>query len=291
MHHPINFSFDEEVSSFLKESPEFTMDMIHPHLDNHLAQRGFPILIHNVDLLNQEEFAESRSKTFGASDAPVLLGVAYSSAKVPMKTVEELLFEKANKVWDEEIGKKAAVRKGRELEPMLIDKVSKSIDGIVIKPQHTYWNENGLATNFDGVVMECHEREEQSLLDCYHPVPMEIKVCSFFGRANYNWNKGIHELDENLKNKLAKDYKYVPSSKVTIAEHIIEMSNLIGIPKYYYVQVQQQIHFLDAPHGYLAVMDDINWDMYYYKVPKDERTINTLLEKSNKVYKMLQQML
>lgn len=286
MTNPTKFKLDPN-ERFLNESADFNEEEVGHHLTQHLEKTGFPILIYNVDMLSQEEFAESRSRTFGASDAPVLLGVAYSSKKVPMKTIPELLFEKTNKVWDEEIGKKAAVRKGRELEPMLLDKVGTTLDALVLKPKHTYWNLEGLATNFDGVVFESTDDFTNTHTD-YKPVPMEIKVCSFFGRGNYNWDKGVHELDEDLVNKLRNRVVRLSTNSKNVQEHINLVSKHIGIPSYYYVQVQQQIHFLSATHGYLAVMDDINWDMYYFLVPKDQFTINNLLTVSKELYtKML----
>jgi len=278
MTHPISFNLDAK-RLFLVDTPDFNEQMIEDYLTTHLTNGGFPIGVQNVDQLTQDEFADIRANTFGASDSAVLLNVAYSSAKVPMKTVDELIYEKVNKVWDEEIGKKASVRKGRELEPLIIDKISQNIGGIVIKPKHMYINQKGLATNFDGVVLENVSTDDQ-LTDSFIPVPMEIKVCTFFARSNYNWSRGIREADPLLFENLQANTTYQLLNKFPIENHIIHASKLVGIPKYYYTQIQQQMYFLNAPHGYLAVMDDINWDIFYFKVPRDQFTIDALIQKS-----------
>lgn len=276
---PVKFDLDE-YTSFLDATHSFDEEMMHKYLDSHLDDLGFPILIHNVDMLNQEDFADSRSRTFGASDSAVLLEVAYHSAKVPMKTINELIFEKVNKIWDEEIGKKASVRKGRELEPMLIDKVSERINGAVLKPKHTYWNGTALATNFDGVVFENVVKDAESPTATFVPVPMEIKVCSFFGRSNYSWDLGIKDADPYFEAKISKELRYPEVRTTDLVEYIRTKAKQIGIPPYYYTQVQQQMLFLGANHGYLAVMDDINWDMYYFRVPRDEEVIKALVARS-----------
>lgn len=285
MTHPTSLDLGSKAL-FLTASPEFNEEMIETYLTNHLNNAGFPVGVYHVDQLTQEEFADIRANTFGASDSSVLLEVAYSSSKVPMKTVDELIYEKVNKVWDEEIGKKASVRKGRELEPIILDKISYNINATVIKPKHMYINQKGLATNFDGVVLE-NISTDDNLSDNFIPVPMEVKLCSFFGRANYNWSKGIHQDDALIMERLQANTTYQLINKHPIHRHVEHAANLIGIPKYYYTQVQQQMYFLNAPHGYLAVMDDINWTLYYYKIPRDQFMIDYLIDKSMTQYARL----
>jgi len=286
MNHPIQMNLDQP-QLFFQVDDYFTEELLEKHLTTHLESKGFPVGVYNVTSLSQDEFALIRSNTFGASDSAVLLNVAYSSKTVTMKSQDELMYEKINLIFDEEIGKKASVRKGKELESLIIDKVSNIIDGTVVKPKHMYINGQGLATNFDGVVLENASNNSQNISDNFIPVPMEIKVCTFFARSNYNWEKGIHENSLEINNKLKRNYEYDLLNKIPIEDHIIHASKLMGIPKYYYTQLQQQMLFLDSPHGYLAVLDDINWDLYFFKVPRDQFVIDALVTVSTDLYAKL----
>lgn len=287
MTHPILMQLDEPTI-FLEATPDFNEALIESALTRHLSLNGFDIGQRYVDQLTQEEFAEMRCKTFGASDSAVLLQVAYSSKKVPMKTREDLVLEKVNKDWDESIGMKPSVRKGRELEPMIIDKITKLINGTVVKPKHMYVSTfgDGLATNFDGVVLEALHTENK-LTDSFIPVPMEIKVCSFFGRSNYNWYKAISEFEDDVAKKLSTPRQYIEVKANNMVDYIERTADMLGIPKYYLTQLQQQMLFLDAPHGYLAVMDDIDWTLYFYRVPRDELIINELRNKAKELYEYI----
>ena len=244
-------------------------------LEDHCASLGFTVGVRNIMDMDETEFAKARNNTFGASDSSVLLGVAYSSKSVKMKTPDELLYEKVNNVWNEDIGKLASVRKGKELEDMIIHKLETILDNIhILKPSHMYINQKGLATNFDGVAFEIIEQENN--LQIYRPIPFEIKLCSFFGRNNYAWCKGISEFSENIELKLPMDLEV--DTALPIATYIQNKADWFGIPKYYYTQLQQQMEFLDAPYGYLGVMDDINWEVYIFAVPRDQHVIDKLNE-------------
>ena len=290
MVHPTKLNL-VKPSKFLEVTDAFTEDMMEAYLAKHMEKVNYGIGVENVDQLSQDEFASIRSYTFGASDSSVIMEVAYSSKKVPMKTKDDLLFEKINKEWDESIGLKASVRKGRELEPLIIDKITNLIEGVVLKPKHMYVsldNEEGLATNFDGVVFEAIETNNE-LTDVFQPVPMEIKVCSFFGRSNYNWHKAVSEFEDNVVEKITAPKKLGTPPNANYQEHIIKMSDILGIPKYYYTQLQQQMEFLDAQHGYLAVMDDIDWTLYFYRVPRDQHVIDELKRRAKELNAQLMQ--
>ena len=278
----------EPTEVFLEENEAFNEEMMEAYLAEQMKKDGYEIGKHNVDMLSDTEFAEIRLNTFGASDSAVLLDVAYSSKKVPRKTTRELLDEKINEDWDESIGMKPAVRKGKELEPMIIDKITELIKGKVLKPKHMYKSTHGdgLTTNFDGVVFEATNKEGD-ITDTYTPMPMEIKVCSFFGRSNYNWGKAVSEFEGDIIKKLVKDKQFVPGTHTEVQAYIRHMAERVGIPAYYYTQIQQQMMFLDSPHGYLAVMDDIDWTLYFYKVPRDESVIEELHKRARIAYEEL----
>ena len=98
---------------------------------------GLPIVIdvENIDQKSSEEFAKARRNGFGGSDSSILLGVN------PFTTLRELILQKATPELTEEekqIGQLAAVRKGNDLEPLIIKKASEILGMEIIKPPHMY---------------------------------------------------------------------------------------------------------------------------------------------------------
>lgn len=260
---------------------EATMDELDKRLEEHCTKIGFPVGLRNAAYLEETAFAESRNNTFGASDSSVLLGVAYSSKKVTMKTKDELLQEKVEEFWNEEIGKLASVRKGKELEDFFIKRLENLMETPILKPSHMYINGKGLATNFDGVIFEA-EIDPEGLVIGYRPVPMEIKLCTVWARKNYNWDKGISEFATSFK--LISPDKLPLQKNIPIEQYIEHQANHYGIPKYYYTQLQQQMLFLNSDHGHLGVMDDVNWEMHVYTVHRDDHVIEKLTDEALYMY-------
>jgi len=243
------------------------------NLENYISQ--MPIAVQNVDQLTDLEFSKIRNAGFGASDSSVLLEVAYSTAKVSMTTIDNLLYNKEHEIYDEDISSKASVRKGKDLESLLIKKSEKILDAVIIKPTNMYTNNKGLNTNFDGIIFEPHYEEDYITTIKAHP--LEIKLCTVWARKNYDWNKGISEFDYNVVEGIPK--KVLPEltyGKMDIQTKIKYRAESLGIPTYYYTQVQQQILFTGSDHGYLAVMDDSEWTMYYFYIPRDDEVIKAL---------------
>lgn len=254
----------------------------------------YPIAVQNITFLSEETFAKVRSDYFGASDSAVLLRVAYhkdGKNPVPMKTVEELLTEKINETIDEDIAAKASVRKGKDLENLLIDKIKNKIHILnekvgVIKPVHMYHNNYGLSVNFDGIM--CLPNEKY--------IPLEIKVCTVWARKNYDWDKAITEdmfEHEGYYPRLQEfffkepEVDSAPIRRINLASEIEAYANIYGIPAYYYTQIQQQMYFANSNYGILAVMDDTNWIVNYFKIPRNEVVIKHLLDISYAQYIIL----
>lgn len=195
---------------------------------------------------NDEQYALIRHVGFGASDSSKLLDIN------PYNTLDELLKEKRNlKPVDDVVKYKATVRKGKELEDFIMNKVSKILGIEIYKPAIMYgYKDTRLTVNFDGV----------SPIDTYL-IPVEIKLCSPYGRKYYDFR---HAITEDIKN---------PNFKVSLDELKLIGTRSVdacGYPNYYYSQLQQQMLFLDAPFGILGVLDDQNWTIELFLTYPDK---------------------
>ena len=89
------------------------------------------IKIDNVNKLSEEEYAMVRKESFGGSDSSILCGVNL------YKTMEQLITEKNSKFLTEEekaVGDKPIVKKGRDLEPIILNKAAELLNREVYKP-------------------------------------------------------------------------------------------------------------------------------------------------------------
>ena len=252
-------------------------------LRDSLVKQGYEVSVQNVGQLTDEEFAKSRASSIGASDSSVLLDVSYESKSIERKKLDELFEEKLSNKWDTEISQKASVRKGKELEPFIIEKASKIIDGTVLKPRDTFMDyKTGLSINFDGVVFELNGED-------FLAIPFEIKYVTTYGRSLYNFVNAVSEFDENPADKLANMEVKIPNidHPKDIRLHVKSISNYLGIPAYYYSQIQQQIKFLDAPYGYLCVIDELEWTLYIFKIPRDQIVIDEITKRAKVFYAKL----
>lgn len=231
---------------------------------------GLPIEIdvENIDQKSSEEFAIARREGFGGSDSSILLGVN------PFTTLRELIIQKCRTELTEEekqVGQLAAVRKGNDLEPLIIEKASKILGMNIIKPPHMYkFTEFPyLKMNFDGVgetaKVENIKLPEASDLGKY--IPVEIKVATVKGEKHYNPLVAIYS--EVVSGKLNPTVRPILPD-VSVSDMTIEAkAKYYGIPPYYYTQLQQEMMALDAPYGMLAVMFDTTWSVSIFFVWRD----------------------
>ncbi len=219
--------------------------------------------IEDILSMSQDDYALARRKGFGASDSSVILGVN------PYKNVAQLVAEKRKEyVTDEEraIGLKDVVRKGRDLEPLIIEKATAALqleEGQIIKPTSQYKHKDYeyLKINFDGVFLEDGVW-----------VPLECKFVSVYGDKHYSKQYAIYR---EIGNQAVPEQQAV---RALLADKIDARAARCGIPGYYYTQVQQQLLGLpEATHGYLAALHDKDWELCIYKIPKDEEVINAII--------------
>ena len=194
-----------------------------------IQSKGILEIVHpNMSLLNitdQAAFAMVRRSGLGASDSSVILGVNQWT------TLQDLIEEKKSiGLTDHEIevGNKENVRKGRDLEPIILENFEKNLALTVVKPDPMYRIKEHpqLTINFDGVTVLGEQL-----------IPVEAKFVSAFASKYWDRTKQIHNWYEG--NPLI-------CGGATIQEHILEEAKLYGIPGYYYTQVQQQMLGLNA---------------------------------------------
>ena len=218
------------------------------------------VKVKNINEVSEEEYALLRKESFGGSDASILCGVNL------YKNINQLITEKNSKFLTEEekeVGKKAIVRKGRDLEPIILDKASKELGIEITKPTSMYKFLKApiLTLNYDGVC------EKDNIL-----IPIEAKLVSKWGEKYYNKEKTLEE-NADIDMKIEGD---------TLEAHIKRKALRIGIPAYYYTQVQQELMGLNAPYGYLAVLFDESWDFKLYLVKADEYVQNKIYDIADK---------
>ena len=133
----------------------------------------------HIDQVSEEEYAMLRKESFGGSDSSILCGVNL------YKTLNQLIKEKNCKyITDEEkeVGNKAIVRKGKDLEPIILDKAAQELGIEINKPtaMFEFKEEPILTLNYDGVA------EENQVL-----IPIEAKLVSKYGEKHYNKDKTL----------------------------------------------------------------------------------------------------
>ena len=218
------------------------------------------IKINNINELSEEDYALVRKESFGGSDSSILCEVNL------YKNIEQLIKEKNSKfLTDEEkaVGDKPIVKKGRDLEPIILNKAAALLNREVYKPtaMFEFKDEPILTLNYDGVC-----KIEDKL------IPVEAKLVSKYGEKYYS-------KDKTIEDNMDVDMKVEGDS---LEAHIKRKALKIGIPAYYYTQVQQEIMGLNAPYGYLAVQFDESWDFKLYYVKADTYVQNKIKDIADK---------
>lgn len=233
-----------------------------------LTDLPIEIDVANIDQKSSEEFALARREGFGGSDSSILLGVN------PFTTLRELILQKCRTELTEEekeVGNLAAVRKGNDLEPLIIEKAAEIIGINVVKPPHMYKFKDFpyLKMNFDGVGEVDKDTNIQlpPSPDLGKYIPVEIKVATVKGEKHYNPFMAVYT--EVVSGKLNPTYRPIPAD-VSMSDMTIEAkAKYYGIPQYYYTQIQQEMMALNAPYGFLAVMFDTEWSVSVFFIWRD----------------------
>lgn len=238
----------------------------------YLDMEGLPIQvdIKDIDKLPNEQYALLRKNGFGCSDSSALAEVN------PYKTKEELIEEKCRSYLTEEekaVGDKSAVKKGRDLEPFVIQKYSQLTGRQIIKPKDMYRNIEFpyLTVNFDGVMIAFTEDGEQRY------IPDEIKICTMYGAKHYDRTKAMFRESIGIKQ--------IPSPELaTMNASIQEKAARYGVPPYYYTQTQMEMFNLNAPFGYLTVLFEKEWELCSWLIWQDTKTQHQIILEASKAW-------
>lgn len=222
-----------------------------------LEREQLEVAIENVQSLDHEDYALVRKNYFGASDSSILCGVNL------YKTLDQLLVEKNCKYLTKEeieVGEKPIVRKGYDLEPIILQKAEEELNCYIYKPadMFKFKDIDGLSVNYDGVA-----KGDGKLF------PVEAKLVSKYGEKYYNKTVTI-SYAKQLDMKIECD---------DLSNHIKRKATKLGIPAYYYTQVQQEIAGLDASFGYLAALFDDSWTFKVFYIPRDQYVIDSIYRK------------
>ena len=241
-----------------------------------LNLEGLPIKVEIEDIdsvveTDNEQFALLRKNGLGGSDSSSVLGVN------PYTSRQQLIESKARDTLTEEekaVGDKVAVRKGRDLEPLIIQKTEKYFKTDIFKPKDMYRFKNApwLTMNFDGVA-----ENENGYFPC------EIKVVTLYGQKHYNFNKAFFDETQGL---LPLPENYAMSEINTIETKAMQY----GIPPYYYTQLQQEMMALNAPYGWLSVLRDSDWRVFTFYVHADPFVQSRLVTEGFKVWQEVMQL-
>ena len=268
---------DESVLDYGINEAEVNKSIVNePVQEIDLSRVPVEIAVENIDTVSKEEFTQLRRKGFGGSDSSVLVGVN------PFSTISDLIASKVRTELSEEekaIGKLAAVRKGNDLEPLIITKATAILETQVFKPPHMYRFKDYpyLTMNFDGVT-DLHGKQY---------IPVEIKVCTFRGEKHYNKFKALYDEGRPEGSEVIPEPEDISEHNMSIEERAAHY----GIPPYYFTQLQQEMMALDAPFGFIAVLFESDWNVRIFKVWKDPKTQNAIIIEGYKTWQKVEQVL
>lgn len=194
---------------------------------------------------DKEAFALNRRKGFGASDSSILLGVNHWT------TIDQLIEQKNSlEITADElaVADKPQVRMGADLEPLILQKFEEWSGLEASKPEAQYRlvDYPYLTINFDGLAGD---------------VPVECKCISQFARKYWDFDKSMKDINDVRKLRRVDEG--------SVSARVEAQAKDIGIPPYYYTQVQQQLLGSCKTYAYLAALDVKEWTLHVFFVPED----------------------
>lgn len=241
-----------------------------------LSNLPIKVTVKNASSLPAEEFAKIRRNGFGGSDSSILLGVN------PFKTLRELIIQKASKEISAEekaVGQLAAVRKGNDLEPLIITKSAEALDCKILKPDDMYRFKDFpyLTMNFDGVAQLPKGHKYSKYANHHGYVPDEIKVATIKGQSHYNPAVSIYSEARLFYGVEPWQPELLPLNEEQLKAWSVEKkAQYYGVPQYYYTQIQQEMMALDAEAGFISALFEVDWQLHIWLIYKDPVVWNAL---------------
>ena len=130
--------------------------------------------------------------------------------------------------------------------------------------------------NFDGVLDKLYNED-----GTYQYIPDEIKVVTIYGMKHYQFDKAFF--------REHRGFGIIPPHYENENISIEGKAGMYGIPPYYYTQLQQQIFGLNAPYGFLTVLNEKNWEINSFFVWRDQKVINQLIIEDCKTWNIIEQ--
>lgn len=199
--------------------------------------------LETLSFTDEDDWLQLRHKGIGGSDVGAIMGLnKYTS---PMQIYKAKVLG-----MDKDVSDKPAVRKGKDLEPVIREnyfKVMLKDKGFtIIQPQHMLINKKypWLRANLDGIIIPLDE-SKRIHTNC---IVGEIKVVTQY--AEDNW--------------YGPDY--------------------CGVPASYYAQVQEYMLVTETKMAILGALFENSWEMHYFQIPADEEFQKKLLAMSKKFY-------
>lgn len=191
------------------------------------------------------------------------------------KTLESLINEKcSSEITEEEleVGNKASVRKGADIEPIILNKFEDWSNKVIVKPEAMYriTEHPELTVNFDGLYYD-------ELTDKL--IPVEAKLVTQWGQKYWSTINEARAFDAVCNHPL------YPGRN--IQDHILELSKMYGVPEYYYTQVQHQLVATGAGYGWLVALFDKDWELHVFKIYKDKWVQEELIKSAKATWEII----
>jgi hypothetical protein len=232
---------------------------------NDIIEERCEILL-DASTLSEEEYAMARRQGLGASDASIYLGL-----QAKWRNETDLIANKCATMYtkeEQEVSQKPAVRKGKDLEPLILSKFEEQTGIVCFKPKYMYRLREFpyLTINFDGI-----SPLGESL------IPVEAKFTSTYGDKYWNYNKTPRRSDP------APDF-----TKTSIVAHCDEAFEHYGVPAYYYAQVQQQMLGLGSDIGVVVSLRDLDWNIYPFWIFRDDWLQKQIIAEGYRVWQRIE---
>ena len=234
--------------------------------------------------LSPEAFAMLRKMGLGASDVSIYLGTMGTFNK----TIDSLITDKLTMRYtdqDREISEKPSVRMGKDLEDMVLAKAAASLGKPVVKAKEMFRmiKYPYLTMNLDGVTEIPYAVTDDPLIQ-RRCIPVEAKVVTTFGDKYYDWEKSSRVFhDEPAFEGKAND----ATSRQAYIDH---MASLVGIPPYYYVQVQHEMLGMGVKCGYLAALRIKDWQLHIFAVTANPTIQNWIITEGFAVWSRIEKL-